>query len=70
LTPAASGADAKDLFEGCTGASFNPIARDLVEDRLAEGVGVAFDQYILSTAKGRPMDESIMRRLLCRDAVA
>ena len=45
---------------------FAPVARhlreDLVEDRLAEGIGMAFEQYVRSVAEGRPMPDALLVR--------
>jgi hypothetical protein len=45
---------------------FRPVARhlrdDLVEDRLAEGVGMAFEQYEKSVVAGCPMDDALLVR--------
>jgi hypothetical protein len=45
---------------------FAPVARhlreDLVEDRLAEGIGMAFEQYVNSVAEGRPMEDALLVR--------
>jgi hypothetical protein len=45
---------------------FNPVARhlreDLVEDRLAEGIGMAFEQYINRAAEGRLMPDALLVR--------
>jgi hypothetical protein len=45
---------------------FAPVARhlreDLVEDRLAEGIGMAFEQYMHSVAEGRPMEDALLVR--------
>jgi hypothetical protein len=45
---------------------FGPVARhlreDLVEDRLAEGVAMAFRQYVASVADGRPMSDALLVR--------
>ncbi len=58
-------ADVKHLFdEKVRRGIFQPVARhlreDLVEDRLAEGVGMAFEQYVKSVAEGRPMDDGLL----------
>jgi hypothetical protein len=43
---------------------FNPVARhlreDLVEDRLAEGIGMAFEQYLARAAEGRVMPDALL----------
>jgi hypothetical protein len=45
---------------------FRPIARhlreDLVEDRMAEGIGMAFEQYINRAAEGRLMPDAVLVR--------
>ena len=43
---------------------FNPVARhlreDLVEDRLAEGIGMAFEQYANRAARGEVMNDAVL----------
>jgi hypothetical protein len=45
---------------------FRPIARhlreDLVEDRMAEGIGMAFEQFINRAAEGRLMPDALLVR--------
>jgi hypothetical protein len=45
---------------------FRPVARhlreDLVEDRMAEGIGMAFEQYINRAAEGRLMPDALLVR--------
>jgi len=63
MIPAAPAVDVKHLFAAKVRRGiFRPVARhlreDLVEDRLAEGVGMAFEQYMHSVAEGRPMGDA------------
>jgi hypothetical protein len=42
---------------------FNPVARhlreDLVEDRMAEGIGLVFVQFVRSVETGEPMSDAL-----------
>ena len=65
-TPAAT-ADVRRAFaDKVERQMFAPVARhlreDLVEDRLAEGIGMAFEQYVRSAAKGRRMPDAVLVR--------
>jgi hypothetical protein len=66
MMPAAT-ADVRRAFaEKVERKMFAPVVRhlreDLVEDRLAEGVGMAFEQYLRSVAEGRPMPDALLVR--------
>lgn len=57
--------DVRALFaEKIERGIFRPVARhlreDLVEDRLAEGVGMAFAQYVRSCDRGAPMSDALL----------
>lgn len=65
MVPAACAANVKDLFDQKVRAGiFQPVARhlreDLVEDRLAEGIGMAFVQYQENAFEGRVMDDALL----------
>jgi hypothetical protein len=65
--PAAPAVDVKHMFAAKVRRGiFRPVARhlreDLVEDRLAEGVGMAFEMYAKSVAQGLPMPEAVLVR--------
>jgi hypothetical protein len=65
MMPAASAAYAKHMFDSKVRAGiFQPVARhlreDLVEDRLAEGVGMAFAQYVENAGQGRLLDDALL----------
>jgi hypothetical protein len=62
-TPATAGA--RDQFaRQVRRGMFNPVARhlrkDFLDDRLAEGIGMAFEQYARSVAAGRPMEDALL----------
>jgi hypothetical protein len=64
---AASAVDVKHMFaDKVRRGIFRPVARhlreDLVEDRLAEGIGMAFEQYMHSVAECRPMPDAVLVR--------
>jgi DNA-directed RNA polymerase specialized sigma24 family protein len=56
----------RDFAEKVERKIFAPVARhlreDLVEDRLAEGIAMAFQQYVTSVANGRPMPDALLVR--------
>jgi hypothetical protein len=57
--------DVGDAFAAKVRAGiFNPVARhlreDLVDDRMAEGIGMAFEQYITRAAEGRLMPDAVL----------
>jgi hypothetical protein len=61
----AATADVRASFEmKVKSGMFNPVARhlreDLVEDRLAEGIGMAYEQYISRAAEGRVMPDALL----------
>lgn len=65
--PAARAVDVKHMFAAKVRRGiFRPVARhlreDLVDDRLAEGIGMAFEQYMHSVAEGRPMPDAVLVR--------
>jgi len=65
MNVAATAVDVKHEFaDKVRRGIFSPVARhlreDLVEDRLAEGVGMAFEQYVRSAARGRPMPDALL----------
>ena len=67
MMPTAPAVDAKQRFaDKVRRGIFGPVARhlreDLAEDRLAEGVGMAFEQYVRSAAEGRPMPDALLVR--------
>src|ERR1019366_4592419 len=67
MTPAAPAVDVKHMFAAKVRRGiFRPVARhlreDLVEDRLAEGVGMAFEQYVKSVGEGRSMGDALLVR--------
>ena len=67
MIPAAPAVDVKHLFAAKVRRGiFRPVARhlreDLVEDRLAEGIGMAFEQYMHSVAECRPMPDAVLVR--------
>jgi hypothetical protein len=60
-------ADVSQAFaEKVRAGIFRPVARhlreDLVEDRMAEGIGMAFEQYINRAAEGRLMPDAVLVR--------
>jgi hypothetical protein len=62
---AARAVDVSNAFAAKVRAGmFNPVARhlreDLVEDRLAEGIGMAFEQYLARAAEGRVMPDALL----------
>ncbi len=66
MIPAATADVRKEFGRKVERRMFAPVARhlreDLVEDRMAEGIGMAFEQYLTSVAKGRPMDDALLVR--------
>jgi hypothetical protein len=67
MKPAVATADVRRAFaRKVENKMFAPVARhlreDLVEDRLAEGIGQAFRQYSRSVAEGRPMPDALLVR--------
>jgi DNA-directed RNA polymerase specialized sigma24 family protein len=61
----AATADVKQSFaEKVARGIFRPVARhlreDLVEDRLAEGIGMAFEQYVSRAARGEVMNDAVL----------
>jgi predicted RNA polymerase sigma factor len=59
--------DVSDAFAAKVRAGmFAPVARhlreDLMEDRLAEGIGMAFEQYVTGAAEGRVMPDALLVR--------
>jgi hypothetical protein len=65
MMPAVATADVKNAFDLKVRAGiFRPLERhlreDLVEDRMAEGVAMAFAQFIGSAAEGRPLDDALL----------
>jgi hypothetical protein len=60
-------ADVSQAFaEKVRAGIFRPVARhlreDLVEDRMAEGIGMAFEQFINRAAEGRLMPDALLVR--------
>jgi hypothetical protein len=58
-------ADVSQAFaEKVRAGIFRPVARhlreDLVEDRMAEGIGMAFEQYLTRAAEGRVMPDALL----------
>jgi hypothetical protein len=64
MMPAATADVRKAFAEKVERKMFAPVARhlraDIAEDRLAEGVGMAFEQYLRSAARGRPMPDALL----------
>jgi hypothetical protein len=65
MNEAAIAADANHLFETkYRRGIFNPVARhlreDLVEDRMAEGVGMAFEMFQKNAVRGHVMDDALL----------
>jgi hypothetical protein len=63
----ATAVDVSDTFASKFRAGiFNPVARhlrqDLVEDRMAEGIGMAFEQYLTRAVRGRVMPDAVLVR--------
>jgi hypothetical protein len=67
MNETATAVDVTDAFaEKVRAGLFRPVARhlreDLVEDRMAEGIGMAFEQFIHRTAEGRLMPDALLVR--------
>jgi hypothetical protein len=66
MMPAAAADVRREFARKVEKKMFAPVARhlreDLVEDRLAEGIGMAFEQYMHSVAEGRPMEDALLVR--------
>jgi hypothetical protein len=66
MTTAATADVRRDFARKVEKKMFAPVARhlreDLVEDRLAEGIGMAFEQYASSVAGGHPMEDALLVR--------
>jgi hypothetical protein len=65
LSETAHAVNVSDAFAAKVRAGiFQPVARhlreDLVEDRMAEGIGMAFQQYISRAAEGRLMPDALL----------
>jgi len=66
MTAAATADVRRNFADKVERKMFAPVARhlreDLVEDRLAEGIGMAFEQYVRSAARGRTMPDAVLVR--------
>jgi DNA-directed RNA polymerase specialized sigma24 family protein len=66
MMPAATADASREFARKVEKKMFAPVARhlrkDLVEDRLAEGIGMAFEQFAKSVAEGRPMEDALLVR--------
>ena len=66
MMPAATADVRREFARKVEKKMFAPVARhlreDIAEDRLAEGVGMAFEQYVHSVTEGRPMEDALLVR--------
>jgi hypothetical protein len=74
MNEAVTTADAKHKFEEkYRRGIFAPVARhlreDLVEDRMADAMGLVFQMYAKSVAEGRPMDDAVLVRAVHMRAI-